>query len=91
MTKPIPFALPPSLYQTIVNLLKDIADSLAADNVLVAADEKSCRRLREQVRKQKHDAVAAETKAPQNESDPEGAPPAKKRKTLPPLPLLYSS
>lgn len=90
MTKPIPFALPPSLYQTIQNLLIDIIESLASDNVLVAVDEKSCRRLREEIRKQKEgDAAAAETA--RNESDTEDAPPAKRRKAVPPPPLSYSS
>lgn len=90
ITKPIPFALPPSLYQKIQNLFRKIIDSLAADNVLVAVDEKSCRRLREEIRKQKEgDAAAAETA--QTESDTEDAPPAKRRKAVPPPPLSYSS
>lgn len=90
MTKSIPFALPPSLYQKSQSLFRKIIESLAADNVLVAVDEKSCRRLREEIRKQKEgDAAAAETA--QNESDTEDAPPAKRRKAVPPPPLSYSS
>lgn len=88
MTKPIPFLLPSSIYEGIEELLKTIVERLAVDDVQITVDEKARRRLRERIQKQNDDAALAE--AAQNEH-PEDAPPAKKRKTLPPVPLSYSS
>lgn len=88
MTKPVPFLLPSSTYEGVEELLKTIIKRLAVDDVQVTVDEKSRRRLRERIQKQQD--VAAPAEAAQN-SNSEDARPAKKRKTLPPAPLSYSS
>lgn len=60
MTKPIPFLLPSGIYEGIEELLKTIIKRLAVDDLQVTVNEKSPRRLRERIQKQKDDAAPAE-------------------------------